>query len=729
MSKSDVFLIFVSTKKPTCLIQIGDRNALMNNFFLCTIFLFILGYTSIAKADDGITLDGDSIVLSYTGNEIVVQSFKSNDNLSQLPISASLLSEQTIKERNLTNVKEISGFIPNLFIPDYGSKMTSPAYIRGIGSRINSPSVGLYVDGVPYFDRSTFDFNTEDIERIEVLRGPQGTIYGRNTMGGIINIYTKSPFKYKETNIGLSAGNYNTYNASASHYGNVNNVFGYAVSGNYMHTGGYITNHYNGKRANPTDAVSTRVRLSWHVSPKLLFHLTSAYEYSDQDGYPYAPYTDSTKQVHEVNYNAPSYFRRNMSTTGLNVQYSTDKIRFNSQFSFQYLDGEQGLDQDFTEQDLYYVKYNLRQRMYSQEFNLKSIDNSNYEWLFGAFGFYQDYETDNNIHFTKQDSTVYQDIVTPSKGFAIFHQSTFSNILTKGLSATIGLRYDWEEIRAHTILSNKNKEDYLSVTKNHRDKDTYSQFTPKFSLQYTFTNDELIYASVTKGYKAGGFNSTSRFEDALTFKPEHSWSYEIGTKASCLNKLIYTDISLFYIRWNDQQVSQSQPDGRGYILRNAGKSESKGIEITTHINPLEHLSLQLNYGYTHAKFKEYIYNTEQGIDYSGNYLPMVPQNTFSAAANYSLHLKDKTLLDKIVFNAQYTGVGKIYWREDNAASQSFYGLLNGRISFVKNEISLDVWAKNITNQDYISYYFKSGKDSYAQSGKPFTCGVNLQLKF
>lgn len=704
------------------------RNTFMRKLPFYALLIVIICHTAIAKADNTKN-DNDSIVLSYTADEIVIQSFKRNDNLSQLPISASLLSEQTIKERNLTNVKEISGFIPNLFIPDYGSKMTSPAYIRGIGSRINAPSVGLYVDGVPYFDRSTFDISIEDIDRIEVLRGPQGTIYGRNTMGGIVNVYTKSPFKYKETNIGLSAANYNTYKASASHYGNINNTLGYAVSGNYMHTGGYITNRFTDKRANPMDAVSARVRLSWRATPQLYFHLTSAYEYSDQDGYPYAPYIDSTNQVQQVDYNAHSYFRRNMSTNGLNIQYSTDNIRFNSQSSFQYFDGEQGLDQDFTNKDLYYVKFNQRQQMYSQEFNVKSLGESNYQWLVGAFGFYQDYGTNNNIHFVQPDSLNLQDIVTPSKGFALFHQSTFNNILTKGLSATVGVRYDWEEIRSHAVLTNVNKAGTHFAAKDRRDKDTYSQFTPKVSLQYTFTNDELVYASVTKGYKAGGFNSTSKIDDALTFKPEHSWSYEIGTKASCLNKLIYTDISLFYIRWNDQQVSQSQPDGRGYILRNAGKSVSKGIEITAHINPLTNLSLQVDYGYTHAKFKEYVYNTEQGIDYSGKFLPMVPRNTISVAANYTLPMKDKSIIDKIIFNAQYSGVGKLYWREDNVATQSFYGLLNGRISFVKDAISFDIWAKNITNKEYVSYYFRSGKDSYAQRGKPFTGGVNLNIKF
>lgn len=698
----------------------------MQRNLIYILITFITGSYFTVKADDN-TLNKDSIVLSYTATEVVIQSFKRNDNISQLPVSATVLSEQVLKERNISSVKDFSGFIPNLFIPDYGSKMTSPAYIRGIGSRINSPSVGLYVDGVPYFDRSAFDIGLEDIERIEVLRGPQGTIYGRNTMGGIINVYTKSPFKYKETNVGLSAANYNTYSANASHYGKVASNLGYALSGSYFHTGGYITNHYTNKRANPMDALSARIRLSWKASPDLFLHLTSAYEYSDQDGYPYAPYDDETNRIGDVDYNSPGYFRRNMSTTGLNIQYGTDNIRFNSQSSFQYIDGEQGLDQDFTREDKYYVVFNQRQRMYSQEFNLKSVGERNYEWLFGAFGFYQDYTTENNIHYIQQDSLNLQDVDTPSAGIALFHQSTVNNVLTKGLSVTLGIRYDWEQIKGHTYIQGLNKQRIYNIIRNQRDKDTYSQVTPKIALQYTFFNKDIVYASITKGYKSGGFNNTAQNDEDRTFDPEYSWSYELGTKASCLNNLIYTDISLFYIRWSDQQVSQTQPNGRGFILRNAGRSESKGVEASVHLNVLENLTFQVNYGYTHAQFKDY--NDNNGNDYAGKYLPMVPSNTFSTAVNYSIKMKNKSLIDKVVFNGQYTGLGKLYWREDNIAKQSFYGILNARASFVKDNISFDIWAKNIGNKDYIAYYFKSSINSYAQRGKPFMCGINLNLKF
>lgn len=678
---------------------------------------------------DDIPVNKDSIVMSYTADEVVIQAFKRNDDIQMQPISATVINDQVIKDRNIANIKDITAFVPNLFIPDYGSKMTSPAYIRGIGSRINAPSVGLYVDGVPYFDRSTFDFNINDIDRIEVLRGPQGTIYGRNTMGGIINVYTKSPFKYKETNMNLTAGNYNNYQVNASHYGNIKNKFGYSFSGNYQHFGGFFTNTFTGKKADLLDALSGRIRLSWNMSQKLRAHLISSYEYSDQDGYPYARYNDKTRELEKVGYDAHSYYRRNMSTNGLTIEYLTEYFKLNSLSSFQYFDGKQGIDQDFTPQDLYYVNFYQRQQMYSQEFNFKSINNSWYKWQFGLFGFRQNYYNTNDVdkHSTPTSNTL-KSVSTPASGFALYHQSTFDNVLTDGLSFVLGLRYDWEKDKLKSKqISTVGGKDPVQMPADKEDV-IFRQLTPKASVQYTFTNDDLIYFSVAKGYKAGGFNTTvaERPEDK-TFDPEHSWSYELGTKSSYLDKLIYTELSLFYIRWSDQQVSQTQPSGKGFLLRNAGKSISKGFEISTHINPLKDLSLQVNYGYTHAKFKEYEDEIKK-INYTGNYLPMVPLHTLSLTVDYTLWLKG-FWLEKIRFNAQYNGVGKLYWNEDNVAIQPYYGTFNGQVSFIKNSYSLDFWMKNIGNKNYTTYYFKSMGNTFAQRGKPFSCGVNINLKF
>lgn len=675
--------------------------------------------------------ESDSIIISYTAKEIVIQSFKQNNDLSLQPISATVLSDQVIRDRNITNMKNLSAFVPNLFLPDYGSKMTSPVYIRGIGSRTNTPSVGLYVDGIPYFDRSTFDFDINDVDRIEVLRGPQGTIYGRNTMGGIINVYTKSPFKYKETNLTLSAGNYDNYRISASRYGQLSKKLGYAVSGNYHTSGGYFRNVTTGKKADPVDEVSTRIRLNWLVSPDFRLNLISAYEYSDQDGYPYALYNDTTNTVDNIDYNAHSFYRRNMSSTGLHAEYQTDLFKLSSQSSFQYFDGVQGLDQDFSPQDTYYVNYLERQQMYSQEFNMKSVNNSLYQWQFGLFGFHQNYYYNSNVD-TRNPAIAagtyknkIQDVKNPTMGVAVYHQSTLNNLLTRGLSLSMGIRYDWEKTKAKTGIREIDVNGGLKE-ENPRGKDYFTQFTPKVSLQYTFMSEDVVYFSASKGYKAGGFNPTAQLKDDYSYDPERSWSYEVGAKTSCFDKLISTDVSLFYIRWTNQQISQTQPDGKGYILRNAGRSASKGAEIAMHINPLASLSFHLTYGYTQAKFRRYE-DSQKGINYNDNSLPMVPKHTFSLSADYVIKLKD-FWVDRILLNAQYTGLGKLYWKEDNVAYQKFYGVIDGKISLEKKNTSIDFWMKNIGNKDYISYYFFTSK-AYAQKGKPFTCGVNLNLKF
>lgn len=694
-------------------------------YILLLILLSLLTVNSIYA--DGDPFDNDTTRLRYTAREVVIEAFKQNNNLSVQPISASLLSADAIKQSNIVNIKEITAFVPNLYMPDYGSKMTSPVYIRGIGSAKNAPSVGLYVDGVPYFDRSTFDINIHDIERIEVLRGPQGTLYGRNTMGGIINVFTKSPFKTQGTNLNLTAGNYNNYQTGLSHYGNVDNKIGYSLSGNYIHSGGYFRNKYSDKRADPINAVSTRARLSWRIKPRLTVHLILSYEYSDQDGYPYRPYDKASRKMEDINYNSPSFYRRNMSTNGLNIEYVTENFKLSSQSSFQFYDGKQGLDQDFSFEDKYYVDFYQRQQMYSQEFNIKSLkEDTKYKWQFGLFGFHQNYYQTNDVDYRTNGRHVIQDVHNPSGGFAAYHQSSLNDIFTPGLSFIFGIRYDWEKSKSSLIRTTTNPDIDPSIEPEVKGKDSFSQITPKASVQYAFSKDGLGYFSVAKGYKTGGFNHTADEDKDRTFSPEHSWSYELGTKSSLLDNLLYIDFSLFYIRWNDQQISQTKPTGQGFLIRNAGRSESKGFEFSAQINPAKNLNFQLSYGYTHAKYKDY--KESETVNYDNNYPPMVPKHTLALSANYSIDI-NQSWLDNIILNGQYTGVGKIHWNDENDINQPFYGIFNGGISFVKKQISVDLWAKNIGEKNYIAYYFSAMGGNFVQKGKPFTCGVNLNLKF
>lgn len=162
--------------------------------------------SATALAEDINTLPKDTTKVIDIEEVVVIASPKETGKLRELPNAVSLISQKDMQINQITTLKNVSALVPNFFMPDYGSKLLPQFYIRGIGSRINTPAVGLYVDNIPYIDKSAFDFNFYDIERIDILRGPQGTLYGRNTMGGLIKVHTRSPFSYQGTDVKLSYG-------------------------------------------------------------------------------------------------------------------------------------------------------------------------------------------------------------------------------------------------------------------------------------------------------------------------------------------------------------------------------------------------------------------------------------------------------------------------------------------------------------------------------------------
>lgn len=655
---------------------------------------------------------------------VVVKSFKQEKDLRISPISATSVTGSIISKNNLTNIKNFSGFIPNIFMPDYGSKLTSPIYIRGIGSKINSPSVGLYVDGIPYFEKSAFDFSFTEIDRLEVLRGPQGTLYGRNTMGGIINVYTKSPLKHQGTHISALAGSYGEQNYDLSYYKKCMENLGIALSGNFNHTNGYFMNRHTGEKADKVNAGNVRFRLEWNPTEQWSIGFSSVYDRSVQGGYPYAICDSITYYPGEVNYDAYSFYKRTLSTTGLTLGYQQEHFALNSQSAFQYSSDHQGIDQDFSPKSLYFARQDQQIKMFSEEFNIKSVSDSNYQWLFGTFGFYQHLDNTVILEYLSKDYSTRKLYSTPTYGLAFYHQSTIRNLFVEGLSLTLGLRYDYERA-LNDYLYYRDQQGTSKLVDELDGKLKFSQLMPKASLQYTFESSGLIYATVSKGYKTGGFNTSFDDESDRTFDPENSWNYEIGAKHPFFDRRLKAEISLFWIDWRNQQISQTLASGKGSMLKNAGRSESKGVELSFRYNPMNGLILNANYGFTHATFSEFKDEIKK-TDYSGKYLPMVPKHTLGLAATYT-KFNPCRFLDQVSVGVNCTGNGKIYWKEDNRFSQSFYALLNANVSVTKKMVTLGLWARNLTNTKYTSFFFQSMGNHLGQQGRPFSIGTKISI--
>ena len=782
-----------------------------------------------AFAEDINTLPKDTTKVIDIEEVVVIASPKETGKLRELPTAVSLISQKEMQAKQINSLKNISALVPNFFMPDYGSRITSAIYIRGIGSRINTPAVGLYVDNIPYIDKSAFDFNFYDIERIDILRGPQGTLYGRNTMGGLIKVHTRSPFSYQGTDVKLSYGSKSNYrSASLTHYHRWSDHFAFSAGGYYEGSDGFFRNSFNGKKIDNMEAGGGRVRAIWLPSENLKLDFTVGYDYSDEGGYPYY-YTGPTEghekenekykdYIGQISYNQDCTYRRGVFNSGLNLQYQADKFILNAVTGFQNLNDRMFLDQDFLPADIYTLEQKQRLNTISEEITLKSKKNKRWQWVVGASGFYQWLRTTGPVNFMedgvtdviegntnkmfaklKEDNPRMPDMSmdvtdktfgvsgtfdTPVLSGAIYHQSTFNDLLVEGLSLTAGLRLEYEKM-SMTYQSETNMGFDFNLTmmgrpmgfqglKIHPNFDgkldnDYVQLLPKAALQYKFKGTKNnIYASIARGYRSGGYNVQMFSEliqadmknqmldvlneaskgmldklgmmdqkteidiNSTVFKPEYSWNYEIGSHLDLFNGKLKADLAAFYMDTRDQQIAKFVNSGLGRMMVNAGNSESYGAEVSLMASINRNLSMNANYGYTHSTFKKYdggVSSSDEQIDYSGNYVPFVPRHTMNVGANYSFFFGKNDWAQSLTFSLNYSGAGKIYWTEKNNVSQDFYSTLNGRISLQAQALQIDLWGRNLTNKDYTTFYFESMNRGFEQKNKPLQIGVDVRYHF
>lgn len=743
---------------------------------------------------------GDDSLRTWAAEEVVVRSSaKETNDLRRLPAAVSLVTPAKINNRQIESIKDLSAFVPNLFIPDYGSKLTTPVYLRGIGARSSGQSIGMYVDNIPYMDKSTFDFEFMDLQRIEVLRGPQGTLYGRNAMGGIINVYTLSPFEYQGHRISIGGGNYGTWSAKVSKLARFGENVGLSVGAYYDREGGYFRNVYTGRKVDDGQSAGGRLKLEWKVNPRLRAMLASSFDFTDQGAFAYGLYDKETLRIAPVDYNDRGSYLRRMSNNSVRFEYRTDRLLLTSNTGYQWLDDDMRMDQDFTSASIFTINQRQRQHSVNQEIALRSVDPSRcYQWSVGAFAFYNHLTTDGDVLF-KEDGirTILQPVFdaiqmpvaltirdseipnpgryrTPAVGAALFHQSTFNDLLTEGLSLTLGMRLDYEKqyLRYNTsmgidllatnrpggipMLPPAGVEMPIEKTLTGRDDQQFLQWLPKISLKYECTPEVMTYLTVAKGYKAGGYNiqmfseviqdslrsarpggtataaeTPGSIRNALAYKPEQTWNYELGTRGTFWEGQLDAELALFLMDIRDVQLTQFVNGGSGRILTNAGRGLSYGVEVSLGLRPVRNLNIDLNYGFTHATFRDYDGGTNasgERVDYRGRFIPYVPQHTFSVGAAYTLNLPGRWV-NQMTFAAQYTGAGRIFWNEANDVRQRFYGLLNAKLSFRHEFVRLELWGRNLLNTTYGAFYFESFGRSFIQRGKPLTYGANLVFAF
>lgn len=796
---------------------------------------------------------------------VVVDQPKEAYRLRQQPISSTQFSTFQLANINMQSLSQLSSYVPSFSMPEYGSRITSSMYVRGIGSRINSPAVGVYVDGMPILGKSAFNFHTYDVERVDVLHGPQSTLYGMNTEGGLIRLFTRNPMDYQGTDLRLSLATKFGRKAEVSHYERLNDKLAYSLSGFYNGTNGFFTNQYNGERADKMNEFGGRARLLWKPSDRWTFDFIADYQHVNQNGFPYgelvsadqiasapitSPYYGLKKGTQDPNTNRQGYYQRNFLNTGVGISYKGEHFDFNSMTSYQLLNDRMLMDIDYQPADYMHLQQKQLQNTLTQELSIKSRNKGIWHWAFGAFGSYQWLRTDAPVYFgdamnktlsstitqtayngifSAMQQRMYDQLVgagtpaeaataasklmaaaaiekaggvnigmnmgnvpgtyrTPTYNVGVYHESNLE--LTPRLKATLGLRYDYSNVAIDyaasasvavnaSVMGQQTAAMIQSVLSDHR-RNHYNQLLPKVGLTYNLGRTGNLYAIFSKGYRAGGYNiqmfsdilqyelqaaarnfrqagdvtvehdaaTYDRIAQAISYKPETSYNYEVGTHLNLLDARLQLDFSGFYMQIHDQQVSvMTRTYGFGRMMTNAAKSHSTGMELRLRgITPNERFAWSLSYGFTSARFDDYTdsVRTSEGYvqaDYEDKHVPFVPLHTLGATADYKIAVDPAALLDPnnrfhlrdVTIGLNLAAQGQTYWDEANTLSQNFYATLGAHAEGNFGPLRLNLWVRNLTDTRFNTFAVQSaatGKTlTFAQLGNPFQMGIDIAYHF
>lgn len=726
-------------------------------FKLLLAFLLVSASSIAQKADS---------LKSKQLEEVIVTANKREENIIKVNTSITSLSAKKLENTRTWGLGGLSALVPNYNYQELGVSFQQIQAIRGIQVFSENPAVSTYIDDVNNIDILANGFAFTDIERIEVLRGPQGTLYGRNAMGGVINIITKKPTNTASGFGEVSFGNLGLQRYSAGYKAPlVKDKLFFGINGLYQQQNGFLINDTQGTAATSTAANGKTVGgennlywnlyLKWLASKKLsvTLNVKGQSDNSDNSGFMVSQSSDAFAFANpdKINLARIASHERNIVNTSVVGKYLGDKFTITSisalqtiAFGFKDLDFP-GLYHSFYENKI--GELLPPQEVYSQELRLNSFKESKWQYTLGLYAFAQKgYEPTTNTAYELSDmeATAYG----MPKGSYLISRNRSNNSGLAGFGelsyqfntqwkATLGLRYDQEKREA--TFNGFGDAIFMAGAVTNIKPDltasgTYTSLSPKFAISYSTGDLSSIYASYTRGFRAGGINASSLPAGVKqTFDPEYSNNYEVGYKAFLANKRISVGASAFMINWTDLQFYNLVAPFT-YARENVGDAQSSGVELEITAIPAKGLQLEGSLGINPTEYKgfnlkrlNFATGAEITTAIGGNKLSNAPSHTLFLAAQYEANLSAKL---KAVVRGEVRNMGSYYTDIQNKIEQPTYTLLSSRIGLEYGKYSLFVWGQNLNNERYLAY---GNPDSsfgrQARIAAPRTVGITLSSKF
>jgi len=712
----------------------------------CAVAFAALLASGVIGAAGASAQTAETTVADASDGDIIVTARRRDESSQNVPLSLSAFGAAQLEAQGITTVKDLQHLIPGLQYSDRGTLQTELT-IRGVGGDSRNigieSGVGMYLDGVYVARTSGYNADLADIQQVEVLRGPQGTLYGKNTIGGVINITTKKPTEKTEGSFFASYGNYNAIRTQASISGPLAETLFAKVTVATWDRDGYIRNVFDNARYNNEDRRGGRVQLRWLASDQLEINANAdvtrdrqrfVLNQANSPAGAAAPYYTGNR--FEMNSDQRNLANRDMWGASVTADYTmANDLMLSSISAFRKIDILVYSDIDQTPLDLFHSgPFTDESKMFSQELRIVSPGGDAFRYVGGLYYFRQDAKGIREVFINGTSANgASNDAGVLTNSYAAYVNADYD--VSSALSVTGGLRYTIEKKSGRFFQRRPNL--------NYNFPDLYrkdSNLSWTGSLKYAFSPRLTAYGTVSKGYKSGGFNldtigAPNLIANDLVFGPEAVTNYEIGLKGRTASNLLRFSAAIFNMEYSDKQVSQFIPTGAASLpsnqVTNAGRARIRGVEGDVTLRPFEGFSLTVNGTYLDAKYTQFASAAIVGgvpISYAGNHIERTPKWTGSATAEYRYPISGGDL----VMAGSVTHTGDTDLQADNALRnfEPGYTLFDGRFGFAADSgLDITLWGKNLGKKTYRTFARVFAGLDQAVYGEPRTYGVELRYHF
>lgn len=689
------------------------KTALLGN---CVLGCTLLQISPLAALQTGDEPSG----AAPSKDQIIVTARKRQESLQTVPLSMTAVTASTIENRNIEDVDEFAAIVPNLTTANPRSGRNQTIYtIRGMFVPTNEPNVGVFVDGVYQGSRSGLDTALFNLERIEVLRGPQNTLYGRNTFAGAINFITKKPSNDWAVLGRAVIGEFGRRDFGGAVEGPlVQDHLAFRISGLSRKHNGYFTNDLTGEKLDARESNTATFTLRATPAPSFESNLKYTFDSINDGDIARAPVRNNGGAIPlffgalpavDMFAFTPGFLDRTAHYASWRNFWETGQWRVESVSGYNRITTDLFRDSDYTPFRFQDSTTNEKIEEYSQELRATFNPNDTFNLLFGANYYHQTTKLDQISRFLQDNPIVILGMLpapftaldafsqTETDSYSIFGQGELTP--TDKLSITAGARYTWDDKSL--------AEESFGFPTADRD-ESFEGFAPQASIDYQITPDILTYVSFAIGLKTGGFNTNPLLTTPeQRFGKEEAWTYEIGAKTSWWDGRLVLNGSLFYIDWRDQQVLTATIRNQQVVqfIANASESTSKGLEVEASARLADWITLNAAYGFTDAEFDNFVEPDipaafglpAEFIDHSGNTQPFAPRHTFSAGAFLEHSLTSNW---EIFGGIDYQYQSRYFMSQFNVSDSGNQNIVNGNIGVRYQGLEIKAWMDNVFDERF-----------------------------